>query len=50
MIQFSKPFLYLGGEGVVAGCEGRKVYSLAVAFASNIVFRFTNLYGAVPNF
>lgn len=31
------------------GSEVRKVYSQAVAFASNIIFRFTNLYGAAPN-
>lgn len=32
-----------------AESEKRKVYSPAVAFASNIIFRFTNLYGAAPN-
>lgn len=43
-------FLYIGGEcGVGVGSEERKVYSPAVAFASNIIFRFTNLYGATPN-
>ena len=50
MIQVSKSFLYIGGEcGVGVGSEARKVYSQAVAFASNIIFRFTNLYGAAPN-
>lgn len=50
MIQFSNSFLYIGGEcGVGVGSEERKVYSPAVAFASNIIFRFTHLYGPAPN-